>query len=196
MNPLMRWIDQKVHDLCEWLHDTLSGRHGLSTVGYELAGLGGLIPLPTDRRTRPDVLMMSASESPQRNRNSPKDTGVYTPDTSCKFWAYCHMNGTPCIHCGGRNSIAPNIDYELTHLCPPGKTVGVAWFGCCTDSSGYARDIGFWDCCGSGYCSLDPKKVCANWPAAKSWCNVTGKSDRTGPMSYYCTVVMDNGPCS
>jgi len=113
------------------------------------------------------------------------------------------MRGQPCVWCGGNNSLdhvtLPNFESEkeMAEFCPSGKTrVRNAWYGCCKDPSGGLHKIAFVDCCGTGYCHND-LIICNNWPLAKDWCSPTGGPavPRTGPLSYYCTVVLNYGPC-
>src|SRR5262245_8448541 len=125
MNRLMRWLDDVVERLCNWLNDAVPGRHRLALVGNGLAGVYGGAPLPLDRRRGPEILQMHANQYDMADRSHAK--GEYSglrPGTNinvkytitnhnCGYWAYCHMSGEPCVRCGGNNALLPGNQYRL-----------------------------------------------------------------------------------
>ena len=217
MNELIRRYDEILQRFCQWLDDFFPGNRGLAIVGSSLAGLQTTLTLPADRRFIPDTLHLAGQRAWDAGRRAPSFLSVRTrPNTSCDFWAYCHMSGRPCVWCGGANSlgssrknitrtsgVATGAPGQARDLCPTGSYGGTMWFGCCTDpSTSRVRQIAFLDCCKSA--QIWPQNLCGgllghennprgcrNWPQAKNWCwgNYT---------HYYCTVaftVGDDTPC-
>jgi hypothetical protein len=214
MHELRQWLDGLARRLCEWLNDAVPGHHALAVAGNGLAGLSGAVLLPVDRRVGPEVMPMAgATHFDATGKYHVVGTGVAKEDR-CGFWAYCHMNGFPCVWKGGLNYLpdahgrvhprAANVDPDnldaiqgmvTRHLCPRGKRAGFFWTGCCENpADGRVRLIGFYDCCGSGAGGTVFER-CKNWPGAKHWCDSSGTSPLLGPNSYYCTVAVDMGEC-
>ena len=215
MNRLVRWLDGLVERLCNWLNDRVSGKRRLALLGDGLAGVQSGIPLPVDRRIDPGILEMHHN----RNEMATKGhliSGSSSVETSCGFWAYCHLTGDLCVWCGGDNALMPGNPHANDFvkagedLCPTfagwGKSHGgSAWFGCCAYPSGektVGKMIAFLDCCGDhswmAPCGGFWKSECKNWPQAKSWCTTVPStfSSTPGPPQYqteqyYCTVVID-----
>jgi hypothetical protein len=205
----MRWLDEQVQRLCTWLNDLLSGRHQLATLGYQLAGVDPTPQFPVDRRAPDHIVAMAHTNAAEKAVPGAAggNQGWFTQtNTSCGYWAYCHIKGYPCVKLGvGTNSVeagenAPNPMYgDLqragSDLCPNGSTTGTAWYGCCfkpgtqgsTAGVQQARLIAFLDCCQENH----PTRwgiPCVNWWGAKNWCFFNNE-ERT----YYCTVVVDMG---
>ncbi len=152
----------------------------MAKVGNTIAGHEPMIPLPSDRRNHDNFTAMAGAMAPSVG------SGGSDPQ-KCGFWAYCHMNGQPCVWCGtSRNALTRGDKLKVPSFCPAGKSLGAAWFGCCRDPSGTVRFIGFYDCCGRGFCSYT-RGTCTQWPQAKNWC----PGGRWGANSYYCTVAVD-----
>jgi methylamine dehydrogenase light chain len=65
--------------------------------------------------------------------------------SSCQYWRWCNMDGTPCTSCAGGG----------VTTCPPGSKAGAEfWVGCCTNADdGKTYLIGYYDCCGASGCS-------------------------------------------
>jgi hypothetical protein len=216
MNRLTRWADEMVERLCHWLNAVVSSKRRLALLGNGMAGVNGGTPLPVDRRHGPMVVQTNWDNRyenatpyqalPPVHGKSPSGND----EGECGFWAYCHLKGDLCVHCGGKNALTPgayggNFTWAGKALCPEGKYGGQAWFGCCLDPTGKGRLIAFLDCCGHnlipcGHLFWDD---CENWPEAKSWCvegppqteTYDGKDHAYYPASqknpYYCTVVLD-----
>jgi hypothetical protein len=229
MSKLQRWFDRLIERWCEALNDLLPGHRFLAAVGYEMAGLRGMFMLPVDRRMEPGVMKM-ASEHPllrheragpnQRDGGGIADSsggprldparqdghiigrGTSASERDCGFWAYCHMSGQPCVWCGGRNNVVEGATVLPAQLCPQGKNLFLAWYGCCRNPQGQIKLIGFWDCCGEGTCwgvygvSYSAGPWCKKYAQSKNWCSSTGVPDSNrGPFSYYCTVAINHGDC-
>jgi len=188
------WVERITRKICEWFDDLFPGGHAVATVGYSLAGLRASMPLPVDRKWRPPTSIFSVGNIAENANKAHVKTGKAAPESSCDFWAYCHISGNPCVWCGGKNSLFPvNVkhnDFSVAGkaLCPSGTTNGIAWFGCCRNpNTKVAKMIAFMDCCGLDENDCGPgKDECHNWRAAKDWCEFGG--NKTG---YYCTVVID-----
>lgn len=191
MNDLRRWLDKMVQRLCEGLNDFFPGQHILANAGYGMAGLPRMLILPVDRRLPSNILHMAHGNAGDMANKAHVGGGSNTEST-CEFWAYCHMSGQPCVWCGGRNSVAvfdsrySELGAAARALCPSGKTGGNAWWGCCRNPAGTAKLIAFLDCCGSGFCKNLGLSRCRNWPDAKDWCtfNIPAITMRVpaGPM--------------
>jgi hypothetical protein len=198
MTELINMLEDALERLCVWVNDFFPGDRRLALVGHTLAGLRTTIPLPIDRRLGPPVMLMAHNNGGEMATVAKAKGGLAHPEDDCGFWAYCHMNGQPCIWCSGKNAIlTQSADQEVSGRasCPSGKIVGSAWYGCCKDPSGKIKMIGFLDCCGPGVCSY-LKGRCRNWPDAKNWCFFDGQSSRTGARGYYCTAAIWIGECS
>jgi hypothetical protein len=226
MNRIQTRFDQMVRRWCRWLNDCLPAWHPLAAMGRRAAGLGQGFPLPVDRRTGVDVLMTygegkdkkgnylnDGAMAKARTADAPKKYNPLAYQIHADFWAYCHMDGQPCVWCKGKNFLVPQNkitsarsverrqDIINTQLCPPGKIPKNAWFGCCNGPNGL-RLIAFMDCCGDGWCVPNPLKRVSNWGQAKNWC-FSGDNPpphgtfggHTGAESYFCTVVVDSGEC-
>jgi methylamine dehydrogenase light chain len=65
--------------------------------------------------------------------------------SSCQYWRWCNMDGTPCTSCAGGG----------VTTCPPGSRPGAEfWVGCCTNpDDGKTYLIAYYDCCGATGCS-------------------------------------------
>jgi hypothetical protein len=209
MNGFTNWLDGMVRRLCRWLNDVMPRGHPVALTGRRLAGLGNGFFLPLDRRLAPNVLMTwdNGNEKVHKSAAAKLVKGkAPAHESDPHFWAYCHMKGQPCVWCKGKNDLVPNNDPpDLSALgatlCPAGKTVGNAWYGCCDGPNGI-RTIAFLDCCGHGWCVPNPFKKVTNWKEAKNWCFNQDNKPKAGTFgghigegSYYCTVVVDNGEC-
>lgn len=199
MNEPKRWLDRMVQRFCGWLNDYFPNQHGLAVAGNSLAGLGKAVILPVDRRVGPTAVHMAHGNwMAKANAASIKpNKAMMNVQSECSFWAYCYMSGQPCVWCGGSNSTLSSSTRDMSRLCPKGKSVGSAWYGCCMNPQGVAKLIAFADCCGSGFCKI--RLPCSNYGEAKNWCTYVagqvfeGGAERNvyGTLSYYCTVALD-----
>lgn len=209
MEPVKDLVERWAQALCDWLNDTFSDRRGFAALGHGITGLpSNLTLLPIDRRLGPSVMQMAPHDNMVTMNSASHVRKGLTDPKKCSFWGYCYMNGQPCVWCKGDNSLDqpdeknPSKDFSKVgaKACPPGKTVGVFWLGCCQNPKGELRSIAFLDCCGTGFCVFVTKR-CNNWADAKDWCAWTNdkneyETDTTGARSYYCTVATDIGPCA
>jgi methylamine dehydrogenase light chain len=107
------------------------GRWGIGAAGVAIIG-----SLPVSR-------LASAAETTNADLFPAFDE---TDDSSsCEYWRWCNMDGTPCTSCAGGG----------VTTCPPGSKPGAEfWVGCCTnpdDDKTYL--IAYYDCCGAPGCS-------------------------------------------
>ena len=191
-------IDDALERFCVWLNDVFPGDRRLAFVGHAIAGVGHWRPLPIDRRLSPSVLLMhnNAGDMAYAARAG---TGIAGPEDKCEFWAYCHMNGQPCVWCSGKNAIqgvAADQEKVGRASCPAGTIPGSAWYGCCRDPAGRLKLIAFLDCCGHGLCYSNVFIRCKRWHEAKNWCFFDGQASNIGPRGYYCTIAVWVGECS
>jgi len=196
MIELSKRIDDALERFCVWLNDFFPGDRRLAFVGHAIAGVGSPRPLPIDRRLAPSVLLMAHTNGGDMAYGARAKGGTGN-QTSCGFWAYCHMSGQPCVWCAGKNSVdgrATDQEAVGRTACPAGKIPGAAWYGCCRDPAGRLKLIAFLDCCGHGFCAGLSR--CNNWPEAKNWCFFDGQSSHIGARGYYCTISIWVGDCS
>jgi methylamine dehydrogenase light chain len=96
------------------------------------------------------TLMVGGSLLPmlpfERSFGSESDSTAQMDDTSCEYWAYCSLAGTPCNACGGTPT-----------QCPPGTEPSkVSWVGTCFNPHEKKHYlVSYGDCCGQSSCSED-----------------------------------------
>jgi len=105
--------------------------------------------------------------------------------SSCQYWRWCNMDGTPCTSCAGGG----------VTTCPPGAKPGAEfWVGCCTNpEDGKTYLIGYYDCCGAPGCS---NTFCSQPDSQAVMYNpITGSNDpdilwcvSDESQSYTCTM--------
>src|SRR5262245_56207209 len=122
---LVRRLDRWTESLCAWLNARFPGGHGLALAGERLAGLPGGVLLPIDRRLGlgPELYMANTGESMMEKAKPGAIKGGNSNESTCGFWAYCHLSGQPCYRCqpaplaGSINSLLPGREKDLSKLC-------------------------------------------------------------------------------
>lgn len=150
------------------------------SIGYWLAGVRRIRPLPVGVGTRIGTEMSSGGRGRKEDTNNKgrplaaeKASAMVEPAilAKCSDPQYCWLHGQPCSCCGGSDS-----------ACPDGTSAGAYWSYCCS-----GRRIFFRDCCGQRTCPAGCP-FCNN-SSQPNWCGGAGNDQ------YVCTLAEDHGAC-
>src|SRR5262249_17522872 len=97
-------IDDALDRFCVWLNDFFPGDPPLPLWAPTAAGGGRRGPRPIGGPLSPSALVMK-NNAGDRGSAARAGPGTAGPEDKCEFWAYCHMNGQPCVWCSGKNAI-------------------------------------------------------------------------------------------
>ena len=123
------------------LSERMSRRSLLGRIGRWSIGAAGVAIIGSLPVTRAAL----ASETPDAGGELFPPFDETDDSSSCEYWRWCNMDGTPCTSCAGGG----------VTTCPPGARPGAEfWVGCCTNADdGKTYLIGYYDCCGAPGCS-------------------------------------------